>query len=110
MSLASRLVNPPHRVDDETLRRALDGKVVVVTGASHGIGRAVARRVAGAGAHVLVVARSADALGELVEQIGPTARAFPCDLADLDAVADLADDLLAAHGHVDVVVSNAGKS
>lgn len=110
MSVASRVVNPRHRVDADALRRALDGRVVVITGASHGIGREVARQAAAAGARVLVVARSADALAELAAEIGPQAQAFPCDLTDLAAVEALADDLLAAHGRVDVVVSNAGRS
>jgi NAD(P)-dependent dehydrogenase (short-subunit alcohol dehydrogenase family) len=106
----SRLVNPRHHLDDRALERAVGGQVAVVTGASHGIGCEVARRLAAAGARVLLVARSADVLDELAAEIGPAASALPCDLADLEAAAALGDRLLAVHGHVDCVVSNAGKS
>lgn len=102
------VVNPRHRTDPERTRRAVEGKVVVVTGASHGVGRELAARLARAGAKVLLVARSADLLTELADEIG--AQAFPCDLRDDAAVAELVGALEAAHGHVDVVVSNAGKS
>jgi NAD(P)-dependent dehydrogenase (short-subunit alcohol dehydrogenase family) len=101
-------VNPRHHNDPDALRRAVQGKVVVVTGASHGIGREVATQVATAGGRCLLVARSADVLAELADEIG--ARAFPCDLGDQEAVERLCVDLLAAEGQVDVVVSNAGKS
>jgi NAD(P)-dependent dehydrogenase (short-subunit alcohol dehydrogenase family) len=109
----SRFVNPRGRSSDEDVRAAVDGKVVLVTGASHGIGRASAERVARAGGKVLLVARSADLLEEIAEDLrsaGGEARAFPGDLTDLDAVGDLGSELLAEHGHVDFVVSNAGKS
>jgi NAD(P)-dependent dehydrogenase (short-subunit alcohol dehydrogenase family) len=108
--LVARAAHPRARSDAEALRTAVDDRVVVVTGASHGIGRATATLLAEAGAHVLLVARSADVLDELALELGPRARAFPCDLSDEDAVAELAGMLLAHRGHVDVVVSNAGRS
>jgi short-subunit dehydrogenase len=109
-SLKRRVVNPRHRPDPGALQRALDGKVVVITGASHGIGREVAHLATAAGARTLLVARSEDVLAELAAELGPTATAIACDLADADAAEGLAAELLAVHGAVDVVVSNAGKS
>src|SRR4051812_32947596 len=88
MRAGSRLVNPGGNPSDEVLRQAVEDKVVLVTGASHGIGRASAERLAGAGARVLAVARSEDELGALsasVAERGGDARAFPTDLTDLDA-------------------------
>lgn len=107
---ASLLGNPGHQLDPGALREAVDGRVILVTGASHGIGEALARRVAAAGARTVLVARSADRLSALAAELGPSAVALPCDLADRDAVRALADDALATHGRVDVVVSNAGRS
>lgn len=108
--VAQRLAHPRPRTDAADLRAAVQDRVVVVTGASHGIGRATAVRLAGAGAHVLLVARSQDVLEDLAAELGPRAIALPCDLADPDAAAGLAARVLAPHGHVDVVVSNAGRS
>jgi NAD(P)-dependent dehydrogenase (short-subunit alcohol dehydrogenase family) len=108
--MLARLVNPRPRVNAHALRRAVAGKVVVVTGASHGIGREVAMLLAAAGARTLLVARSGDVLDELVAELGPRAQAVECDLADPAAAEALPARLLAVHGHVDVVVSNAGKS
>jgi acyl-CoA synthetase (AMP-forming)/AMP-acid ligase II/NAD(P)-dependent dehydrogenase (short-subunit alcohol dehydrogenase family) len=98
---------------DERLRPAAEGKVVLITGASSGVGRAAALRLARAGATVLLVARREEVLQELrdeIRQAGGRAEAYPCDLADVDAVASLVDAVLADHGHVDLVVSNAGLS
>ncbi len=114
MSLGTRLAtglrNPSPRTSPAALQVAVAGSVVVVTGASRGIGRATAERLAAAGARVLLVARSADELHALSEELGADARAFPCDLASEQQVSALGPALLDAFGHVDVVVSNAGKS
>ncbi|MBB5154859.1 3-hydroxybutyrate dehydrogenase [Saccharopolyspora phatthalungensis] len=77
----------------------LAGKRALVTGAASGIGAAVARRLAGAGAEVIAVDRAADAVKAVAAEIGAEARVV--DLADLDAAADLGD-------RADVVVNNAG--
>lgn len=95
------------------LSRAVGGKVVLVTGASSGIGRAAAVRMAAAGAKVLLVARSEDQLDEVAAEIsdnGGLAVAYRCDLADLEQVDALVTKVLDAHGHVDVLVNNAGMS
>ncbi|MGH8776340.1 MAG: SDR family NAD(P)-dependent oxidoreductase [Jiangellaceae bacterium] len=99
--------------DGAALRAAVAGRTVIVTGASRGIGAASARRLAAAGATILLVARSADGLDEVRNAIaadGGTAHAYPADLADSAAVAALLDRIGADYEHVDVVVSNAGKS
>lgn len=112
-SLLSRLVNPTGGPTPRALRAAVDGKVILVTGASYGIGEASARQLAAAGATVVLVARSRDRLDALAAEIaarGGRAFAEAVDLGDGDAVSALAERVLARHGHVDVVVSNAGKS
>ncbi|MGB2710707.1 MAG: SDR family NAD(P)-dependent oxidoreductase, partial [Conexibacter sp.] len=99
--MASRVVNPGGRPSAARLRDAVAGEVVLVTGASHGIGRATATQLARAGATVLLVARSADVLDELAEQLraeGGDAHAHPADLTDLDAIPQLAERMLAEHG------------
>lgn len=95
------------------LRDAVAGRVVLVTGASDGIGEAVARDCAAAGAVVLLVARRRERLAEVRDAIaasGGTAHVHPADLADMDDVERLAANVLEAHGHVDVLVNNAGRS
>jgi NAD(P)-dependent dehydrogenase (short-subunit alcohol dehydrogenase family) len=92
-----------------SLEEAVAGKVVLVTGASSGIGEATARMLGEAGATVLLVARSRDKLEELRSEIGE-AEVHTCDLSDLDAIDRLARRVLDDHGHVDVLVNNAGKS
>jgi acyl-CoA synthetase (AMP-forming)/AMP-acid ligase II/NAD(P)-dependent dehydrogenase (short-subunit alcohol dehydrogenase family) len=100
-------------VSDERLRRAASGKIVLITGASSGVGRATALRLAHAGASVLLVARRVELLEALRDEIAETggiAFVHPCDMSDGEAVGTLAADVLEQHGHVDVVVSNAGLS
>jgi acyl-CoA synthetase (AMP-forming)/AMP-acid ligase II/NAD(P)-dependent dehydrogenase (short-subunit alcohol dehydrogenase family) len=98
---------------DRRLRRAATGKIVLVTGASSGVGKATAVRVGAAGATVLLVARRHELLEEIrseIEESGGTACSYPCNLADTDRVGELVATILERHGHVDVVVSNAGVS
>ncbi|GAA5083505.1 glucose 1-dehydrogenase [Thermocatellispora tengchongensis] len=85
----------------------------MVTGASRGIGRAIALAYAEAGADLALVARSAEALAEVakeVEALGRTAVVIPCDLTDRDAAAAAVHRSIADLGQVDVVVNNAGGS
>src|SRR5581483_2694847 len=105
-----RLVNPERHVSDQALRAAVGGRAVLVTGASHGIGRATAERLARAGAEVLMVARSADVLEGLAAALGPNARAFPVDLTDPDGLSRLIATLNHGPHPIEFVVSNAGRS
>jgi NAD(P)-dependent dehydrogenase (short-subunit alcohol dehydrogenase family) len=91
----------------------VNGKIVLVTGASFGIGHSLALRLGRAGAIVLLAARSQEQLGRLREQIrsaGGRAHAYPLDLRDPQEVDTAARSILEQHGYVDVVVHNAGKS
>jgi short-subunit dehydrogenase/thioester reductase-like protein len=95
------------------LDAAVRGRTVLVTGASSGIGRAAAVKIADAGGIVLLVSRTREKLEEVKGQIEDgdgTASVHPCDLSDVDDIDRMADEVLAQHGHVDVLVNNAGKS
>lgn len=86
-------------------------KVVLITGASSGIGRALAIYLGQRGAAVGLLARRADALRELageVERAGGRALALPADVRDAAAVSDAAEDLRARFGAIDVLIANAG--
>jgi NAD(P)-dependent dehydrogenase (short-subunit alcohol dehydrogenase family) len=107
------LANPARISNPDALRSAISGKTVLVTGASFGVGEATARKIAAAGATVLVVARSVDRLRELSASInagGGKAVAYPTDLTDDPAVSELTKKIGEEHGALDIVVSNAGKS
>ncbi|MGJ8667906.1 MAG: SDR family oxidoreductase [Oceanococcus sp.] len=89
------------------------GKVVLVTGASSGIGLETAKKFAANGATVVLVARSADTLSEVAETIrrkGGDAHYYTCDLNDLDSIDALAATVLKDLGRVDILVNNAGRS
>ncbi|MGW4481077.1 SDR family oxidoreductase [Rhodococcus triatomae] len=91
----------------------LVGRVVLITGASSGIGRASALAVAGRGATVLLLARRGDELDAVAQEIliaGGRAHAYPCDITDEAAVDATVTRVLAEHGHVDMLVNNAGRS
>ena len=112
-SLLARATRFGDRDGSTALRAAVDGKVVLVSGASSGIGRAASVRLAAAGATVLLVARSDDLLAEVVAEVGAaggTAHAYRCDLTDLEQVDALVTKVLDQHDHVDVLVNNAGMS
>ena len=96
-----------------SLESAVRGKVVMVTGASSGIGRSAALKIADAGGIVLLVARTPEKLEatrDVIEAGGGVAYVHPCDLSEIDDIDRMADEVLAQHGHVDVLVNNAGRS
>ena len=112
-ALVSRATRVGSRDDVSVLRKAVRKKVVLITGASSGIGRAAAVRFGEAGATVLLVARSEEALEEVADEIGAAggvAVVYPCDLTDFDQIDALVTKVLDRHGHVDVLVNNAGMS
>ena len=103
----------PELPTERNLRRVLDGKVVVITGASSGIGRAVALRVAAAGATTVLVSRGReklDAVSAEIEAAGGRAAVYPTDLSDVEACRTMVQRVLADLGRVDVLVNNAGRS
>ncbi|MAB83593.1 MAG: 3-oxoacyl-[acyl-carrier-protein] reductase [Phycisphaerae bacterium] len=90
---------------------AVEQRVAVVTGASRGIGRSIALRLAEDGHRVVLVARSADALDTLraeIESAGGSASVATCDLADGTAVNDLIESVVSDEGRLDILVNNAG--
>jgi NADP-dependent 3-hydroxy acid dehydrogenase YdfG len=88
---------------------ALAGRSALVTGASRGIGLATARALAGAGARVALLARTADALHAAAASIGVGALAVPCDVRDARAVDDALAQVRATFGGApDILVNNAG--
>ena len=96
-----------------SLDGAVSGKTVLITGASSGIGRATALKIGEAGGTLLLVARTREKLEELAAEIedrGGTAYAQPCNLTDMDDIDRMADEVLAQHGAVDILINNAGKS
>jgi short-subunit dehydrogenase len=103
----------PDLFKDRSLRGAIEGKVIVITGASSGIGHATAVKCGEAGGIVALVARSEDKLAETkreIEEAGGSATVHPADLSDLDDCERVVEDILDTHGRVDVLVNNAGRS
>ena len=93
------------------LRVDLSGQVALVTGASQGLGRAIAETLAAAGAHVALVARSVDKLAAVADGIraaGGKADAFPCDVADAAAIQRTVESVVEGLGRLDILVNNAG--
>lgn len=86
----------------------LTGKLVIITGASRGIGEASARLFADAGARVALLARSGDAIGAIAEDIGDAALALPCDVADYAAVEGAVAAAEDRFGPTAVLINNAG--
>jgi 3-oxoacyl-[acyl-carrier protein] reductase len=89
----------------------LSGQVAIVTGASQGLGRAIAETLAASGAAVALVARSATKLADVAATItaaGGRAEVFACDVKDAVAIQQAVDDVVAKLGRLDILVNNAG--
>ena len=102
-----------NRKQQQRFQQKVHGKVVLITGASSGIGLTVAHKLADAGAHVILVARTEDALIDAKNQIeakGGQASVFPCDLNDLEQIDAVSKDILASVDHIDILINNAGRS
>jgi NAD(P)-dependent dehydrogenase (short-subunit alcohol dehydrogenase family) len=103
----------PDLFRDRSFEHAVNGKVVMITGASSGIGKAAALKIAAAGGIPLLVARSADKLEETKQEIeaqGGTAYTYSADLSEMDSIDGLIEKVLADHPAVDMLVNNAGRS
>jgi len=103
----------PGLAGGRTLREALQGRHVMITGASSGIGRATAMKVAAADGIPMLVARNVEKLEEARAEIvaaGGTAYVYAADLSDMESVDRLVGRVLADHRHVDMLVNNAGRS
>ena len=103
----------PDLFRDRSFEGAVNGKVIVITGASSGIGKATAEKVARAGGIPVLLARSVDKLEETkkeIEDAGGTAYVYPVDLSDLEAIDEVVKRILADHPAVDMLVNNAGRS
>ena len=90
--------------------RQFDGKIAIVTGASRGIGRAIATELGHRGAKVVAVARetNAQAVADAIVEAGGSAEAVGADVTDTGAVEQLMSGTLARHGRIDVLMRNAG--
>jgi NAD(P)-dependent dehydrogenase (short-subunit alcohol dehydrogenase family) len=103
----------PDLYKDRSFEGAVNGRTVVITGASSGIGRAAALKIAAAGGIPILVARTQEKLDDAkaeIEAAGGTAYVYSCDLSDFDAIEALVERLLADHPRVDMLVNNAGRS
>jgi len=90
------------------MAQSLEGKVVIITGASSGIGAATSRALAKLGCRVALAARSAEKLSALARELGPAALAVPTDITSGPAVADMVARTRERFGRIDVLFANAG--
>ncbi|MCU4315146.1 SDR family NAD(P)-dependent oxidoreductase [Acinetobacter bereziniae] len=98
---------------EQLFQEKVQGKIALITGASSGIGLTVAKKLAAAGAHVLLVSRTEETLKEVQAEIqteGGQADIFPCDLNDMDAIDRVSKQIIASVDHIDILINNAGRS
>jgi NAD(P)-dependent dehydrogenase (short-subunit alcohol dehydrogenase family) len=103
----------PDLFKDRSFEGAVNGRTVVITGASSGIGKAAAVKVAAAGGIPLLVARSLDKLEETkreIEESGGTAYVYSADLSDMESIDRVVGEMLDEHPAIDMLVNNAGRS
>jgi len=103
----------PDLFKDRSFEGAVNGRTVLITGASSGIGKAAALKIARAGGIPILVARSMDKLEQTkqhIEDAGGTAYVYTADLSDPASIDSLVERVLADHAAVDILVNNAGRS
>src|SRR5438128_2251785 len=103
----------PDLFRERSLTKSIDGKRILVTGASSGIGRELAMKLGEAGGEVILVSRTREKLDEVaeeVEKLGGKPHVHPADLSDIDDIERLANEVIDEYGGVDVLVNNAGRS
>jgi len=88
----------------------LDGKIALITGASRGIGEAIAKKLASAGAHVIVSSRKiagCETVSQAINEAGNSAEAFACHVGSMDDIENIIAYITEKHGRLDVLVNNA---
>ena len=103
----------PDLFKDHSLKGTVEGKVCVITGATSGIGLATAEKLSEAGAILVIGARTKEKLDEVaaaLEAKGGSVHAYQCDFSDMEDCDRFVKTVLDNHGHVDVLVNNAGRS
>ena len=103
----------PDLFKDRSFEGAVNGKTVIITGASSGIGRSAALKIAAAGGVPILVARTMEKLEEVkkeIEEAGGTAYAYSADLSDTDSIDAIVEKILSDHASVEMLVNNAGRS
>jgi short-subunit dehydrogenase len=112
-SLIEYLLFPPTMLNGNIIRQRLEGKTVLITGASYGIGEALAYMLAPTGAKLLLVARTEEklvAVQRAITQMGGIAVYFAKDLTRQDQIEELIGEIQEITSGIDIVVNNAGKS
>jgi NAD(P)-dependent dehydrogenase (short-subunit alcohol dehydrogenase family) len=103
----------PDLFKDRSFEGAVNGKTVIITGASSGIGEAAAMKIARAGGIPILVARNKDKLEETrqkIERAGGTAYTYSCDIADPESVDAFYEQVFKDHAAIDMLINNAGRS
>ncbi|CAG20609.1 SDR family oxidoreductase [Photobacterium profundum] len=103
----------PEISGDRSLKGRVENKIILITGASSGIGQATAFKLAENGAQMILVARDEEKLANTrmeVEERGGIAHTYQCDLSKIEQVDTLVENILADHGRVDILINNAGRS
>src|SRR3954465_5622406 len=103
----------PDLFRERSLKKSVEGKRILVTGAWRGIGKTLALKIGEAGGEVILVSRTREKLEEVaqqIEELGGTGHVMPADLSDLDDIERLANDVNEKFGGVDILVNNAGRS
>jgi short-subunit dehydrogenase len=98
---------------ERSLAKSVEGKRILVTGASSGIGKTLAMKIGEAGGEVMLVSRTREKLEEVakeIEESGGKAHVHPADLSDLDDIERVAKEINEEHGGVDILINNAGRS